>query len=38
MFFGEWPDRLALMGAAIIVGTGAFTLYRQQASRRVKSA
>lgn len=38
VFFGEWPDRLALMGAAIIVGTGAFTLYRQQASRRVKSA
>ena len=38
VFFGEWPDRLALMGAAIIVGTGAFTLYRKQASRRVKSA
>ena len=38
VFFGEWPDRLALMGAAIIVGTGAFTLYRQQASRRFKSA
>ena len=38
VFFGEWPDRLALMGAAIIVGTGAFTLYRQQASRMVKSA
>ena len=38
VFFGEWPDRLALMGAVIIVGTGAFTLYRQQASRRVKSA
>jgi S-adenosylmethionine uptake transporter len=38
VFFGEWPDRLALMGAAIIVGTGAFTLYRQQASPRVKSA
>ena len=38
VFFGEWPDRLALMGAAIIVGTGAFTLYRQQASRSVKSA
>jgi S-adenosylmethionine uptake transporter len=38
VFFGEWPDRLALMGAAIIGGTGAFTLYRQQASRRVKSA
>ena len=37
VFFGEWPDRLALMGAAIIVGTGAFTLYRQRASRRVKS-
>jgi len=38
VFFGEWPDRLALMGAAIITGTGAFTLYRQRAGRRFKSA
>ena len=38
VFFGEWPDRLALIGAAIIVGTGAFTLYRQRASRRVITA
>ena len=38
VFFGEWPDRLALIGAAIIVGTGAFTLYRQRASRKVKPA
>ena len=36
--FGEWPDLLALMGAAIITGTGAFTLYRQRAGRRFKSA
>ena len=38
VFFGEWPDRLALIGAAIIVGTGAFTLYRQRASRKVNPA
>lgn len=27
--FGEWPNALALTGAAIIVGTGLFTLYRE---------
>lgn len=27
--FGEWPEALTLLGAAIIVGTGLFTLYRE---------
>ena len=33
VFFSEWPDTFALVGAGVIVGTGAFTLYRQQALR-----
>lgn len=28
--FGEWPDNWTLLGAAIVVGTGAFTLYRER--------
>ena len=27
--FGEWPNALALSGAAIVVATGLFTLYRE---------
>lgn len=27
--FGEWPDNWTLLGAAIVMGTGAFTLYRE---------
>ena len=38
VLFGEWPDRLALLGAAIIVGTGAFTLYRQRIGRKAEPA
>ena len=34
VFFSEWPDALALAGAGVIVGTGAFTLYRQSVLRR----
>jgi S-adenosylmethionine uptake transporter len=33
VFFSEWPDALALTGAGVIVGTGAFTLYRQRSLR-----
>ncbi|UZD91150.1 DMT family transporter [Cognatishimia activa] len=29
VFFDEWPDFLTLIGAAIVVGTGIFTLYRE---------
>ncbi len=28
--FGEWPDRFTMLGAAIIVGTGIFTLLRER--------
>lgn len=35
LVFDEWPDNWTLLGAAIVVGTGAFTLYRErQVSRR----
>lgn len=27
--FGEWPDTLTLLGAAIVVSSGLFTLYRE---------
>ncbi len=39
VLFGEWPDPLTLLGAAIVVGTGMFTLYREtRASRRQAKA
>ncbi len=28
--FGEFPDTLSLIGAAIVVGTGTYTFYREQ--------
>jgi len=28
--FGDWPGWLTLMGAAIVVGTGIFTFYRER--------
>jgi drug/metabolite transporter (DMT)-like permease len=28
--FGEWPDKPTLIGSAIVVATGAFTLYRER--------
>jgi S-adenosylmethionine uptake transporter len=35
VIFGEWPDTLTLVGAAIVVGTGVFTLMREaRGSRR----
>ncbi|WP_227270951.1 DMT family transporter [Roseobacter weihaiensis] len=30
LFFGDWPEPLTLLGAAIIVATGLFTLYRER--------
>lgn len=30
LFFGEWPDELAMLGIAIVVGTGLFTLWRER--------
>ncbi len=32
--FGEWPDPLTLLGAAIVAGTGLYTLWREQRRRR----
>lgn len=29
--FGDWPDAVTLLGAAIVVATGLFTLYRERA-------
>lgn len=37
LFFGEWPASLTLVGAAIIVATGSFTLYRERRIARRKS-
>lgn len=34
MLFGDWPDALTLLGAAIVVATGLFTLYREHRLRR----
>lgn len=30
VFFDEWPNWLTMLGAAIVVGTGLFTLYRER--------
>ncbi|KAE9628880.1 DMT family transporter [Parasedimentitalea maritima] len=30
LVFGDWPDPLTLLGAAIVVATGLFTLYRER--------
>ncbi|WIY27246.1 DMT family transporter [Parasedimentitalea psychrophila] len=30
LVFDEWPDALTLLGAAIVVATGMFTLYRER--------
>ena len=32
--FAEWPSALTLIGAAIVVGTGFFTLYRERRLQR----
>lgn len=34
LVFGDWPDGLTLIGAAIVVLTGLFTLYRERALTR----
>lgn len=35
--FGEWPDSLTMIGAAIIVGTGLFSFWRQQLAQGSKA-
>jgi S-adenosylmethionine uptake transporter len=37
VIFGDWPDGLTLVGAAIVVATGLFTLYRERMLARAKS-
>ncbi|MEM7719856.1 MAG: DMT family transporter [Pseudomonadota bacterium] len=32
LVFGDWPDQLTLIGAAIVVATGLFTLWRERRS------
>ena len=34
VFFGEWPEPLTFVGAALIVATGVFTLYREAVAKR----
>jgi S-adenosylmethionine uptake transporter len=37
--FGDWPQTVTLVGAAIVVASGLFTLYREaQVSRRARAA
>ncbi len=33
LVFGEWPDQLTLIGAAIVVATGIYTLWRERIPR-----
>ncbi len=33
--FGDWPDQLTLLGAAIVVGSGLFMLYREAKLGRI---
>lgn len=37
VLFAEWPDRLTLLGAGIVVATGLFTLYRDAQARRKRA-
>ncbi len=38
LVFGDWPDRMTLIGAAIVVATGLFTLYRERVIARRAAA
>ncbi len=38
LIFGDWPQMITLIGAAIVVASGLFTLYREaQVSRRART-
>lgn len=37
LVFGEWPGHLTLFGAAIVVATGAFTLYRERQAKTART-
>ena len=30
VFFGEWPDWVALLGAGMVVATGVYTIWRER--------
>ena len=34
VIFDEWPNTLTMIGAAVVVATGLFTLYRETKLRR----
>lgn len=34
LVFGDWPDKITLLGAAIVVATGLFTLWREHRAER----
>lgn len=38
VFFGEWPDPLTLLGAAIVVATGIYTFARERALAKARQA
>lgn len=38
LFWGEWPDSLAMTGIAILIGAGLYTLYREQRVRVQRSS
>lgn len=38
LVFGHWPTNLTLLGAAIVVATGLFTLWRERRSRQIAPA
>ncbi|MCC5971239.1 MAG: DMT family transporter [Pararhodobacter sp.] len=37
LIFGDWPDGVTLAGAALIVATGLFSLYREHRVRRAQA-
>jgi drug/metabolite transporter (DMT)-like permease len=38
VIFGAWPDSLTLVGSALLVATGIYTLYRERKVRGGKDA
>ena len=38
LVFDEWPDALTLAGAALVVATGLFTLWRERIAARRAAA
>ena len=37
LVFGDWPDLITMTGAALVVGSGVFTLYRERLHARAKT-